>query len=176
MFVNNPLKESNKSLIPLFMNRSVWMNAMCLMVMALWSIEVQSQVPVVFKEIKIDSEKCLQIGDHKSLHSLEQLKEIPLKYNATCEKVEFPKIDFKQKTLITCGQMVRNGEKAIKSTKIEIYRFDGERKIDIYFATFANAEATKRGKVYEHRKWLLVPAFPADYKVTVRYSLNTIGN
>jgi len=143
--------------------------------MFLLSVETYSQVPVVFKEIKIDREKCLQIGDHKSVHSLEQLKEVPMKYNATCEKVEFPKIDFSNKTLITCGQMVRNGDNAIKSTKIEIYRFDGERKIDIYFATFANEEATKRGKVFEHRKWLLVPKFPENYKVTVRYSLNTIG-
>ncbi|MBI9062503.1 MAG: hypothetical protein JEZ14_11005 [Marinilabiliaceae bacterium] len=158
------------------MKRSEWMIAMCVILITLFGVEAYSQVPVVFKEINIDWEKCLQIGDHKSIHSLEQLKKVPMKYNATCEKVEFPKIDFNNKTLITCGQMVRNGEKAIKSTKIEIYRFDGERKIDIYFATFANAEATKRGKVFEHRKWLLVPKFPENYQVTVRYSLNTIGN
>ena len=176
MFVNNPLNESKLILKAVIMKKSEWMTTMCVILMVFFGIETYSQVPVVFKEVIIDREKCLQIGDHMSVHSQDQLKALPMKYNASCEKVEFPKIDFSKKSLITCGQMVRNGEKAIKSTKIEIYRFDGERKIDIYFATFANEEATKRGKVFEHRKWLLVPKFPENYTVTVRYSLNTIGN
>lgn len=158
------------------MKMSRLITIICLLALIVVSNPLAAQVPVVFKEIKIDSDRCLQIGDHKSIQTQEELKAIPMKYKAPCEEVEFPKIDFNKHTLITCGQMVRNGDKAIRSTKIEIFRFDAERKIDIYFATFATADANKRGHVIEHRKWLLVPKFPENYKVTVRYSLNTIGH
>lgn len=133
-----------------------------------------AQTPVVYKELKLDPHYCLQINNFNVAQSVEDLKEIPMKYNATCESIDFGKIDFNKKSVVVCSQYVRNGDKAIKTTKVEVLRNDRDKRIDIYFASFGTTQIQRPGKVFENRKWLLLPKFPENYKVDVRYSLKVV--
>lgn len=142
--------------------------------MLLFNISVFAQTPVVYKELSIDPDLCLQINNFEVIHNLEELKKIPMKYNAPCETIDFGKINFNKKSLVVCTQYVRNGEKAITTSKIEVLRNDKTRRIDVYFATFGSTMIQRPGKVFENRKWLLLPKFPANYKVDVHYSLKVV--
>ncbi|MBS2212267.1 hypothetical protein KEM09_12700 [Carboxylicivirga mesophila] len=133
-----------------------------------------AQTPVVYKEVKLDPLLCLQINNFEVAQSIDDLKKIPLKYNAKCESVDFGKINFEKKSVVVCSQYVRNGETAIKTTKVEVLRNDQAKRIDVYFASFGNAQIQRPGKVYENRKWLLMPKFPENYKVDVHYSLKVV--
>ncbi len=138
------------------------------------SISTWAQTPVVYKEIKLDPRKCLQINNFEVAQSESDLKELPFKYNAECESVEFGKINFNKNSLIICSQYVRNGKDAIKSSRVEILRDDIKKKIEVFFATFGSSGIQRSGKVYEHRKWLLIPKFPDSYKVQVHYSIHVV--
>ena len=133
-----------------------------------------AQVPVVYKELNLDPEYCLQVNNFEVAQSIDDLKEIPLKYNAKCESIDFGKINFNKKSVVVCSQYVRNGEKAIKTTKVEVLRNDKTKRIDIYFASFGSTLIQRQGKVFENRKWLLLPKFPDNYKVDVHYSLKVV--
>jgi len=138
------------------------------------SVSTWGQTPVVYKEIRLDTKKCLQINNFEVARSEEDLKEIPLKYNAECESIDFGKINFNKKSLIVCSQYVRNGKEGIKSSRIEVLRDDSRKKIEVFFASFGASSVQRAGKVYEYRKWLLMPKFPKDYKVEVHYSLHVV--
>ncbi|MBK3517538.1 hypothetical protein [Carboxylicivirga marina] len=133
-----------------------------------------AQTPVVYKELNIDPRYCLQINSFEVAHSLDELKKIPLKYNADCESIDFGKINFVKKSVVVCSQYVRNGKSAIKTTKVEVLRDDRNKRIEIYFASFGTTQIQRQGKVFENRKWLLLPKFPENYKVDVHYALKVV--
>jgi hypothetical protein len=148
--------------------------SLLIMTFVLFGGAITAQTPVIYKEVKVDTEKCLQINNFNVVRSIEEFNELPQKYNANCENINIPKINFDKNILIGLSQYVRNGKKGIKSTRIEVLRNDASRRIDIFFATFASSDINRAGRVHEHRKWLLVPQFPKNYKVDVRYSLNVV--
>ena len=156
------------------MNKAANKSMPIIVAMLLFNISVFAQTPVVYKELSIDPDLCLQINNFEVIHNLEELKKIPMKYNAPCETIDFGKINFNKKSLVVCTQYVRNGEKAITTSKIEVLRNDKTRRIDVYFATFGSTMIQRPGKVFENRKWLLLPKFPANYKVDVHYSLKVV--
>jgi hypothetical protein len=151
-------------------NKSIFI----VLALLLANLSMKAQTPVVYKELNIDPDHCLQINNFEVIHDLEKLKGIPMKYNAPCEAIEFGKINFAKKSLVVCSQYVRNGETAITTTKLEVLRNDREKRIDIYFATFGSTMIQRPGKVFENRKWLLLPKFPSNYKVNVLYSLKVV--
>ncbi|GEM_PF-3998810 len=136
--------------------------------------QLYAQTPVVFKELKLDPKLCWQINDFALLRSGSDLKQIPLKYNASCESVEVGRIDFEKKDLIICNQYIRNGKEAITTTKIEILRNDKAKKVDVFMATFGSSKMQRAGRIFENRKYLLVPKIPKDYKLDVHYSVNVV--
>jgi hypothetical protein len=156
------------------MIRELRKSLMLLLCFFLFAEISKAQTPVVYKEIKLDPQYCLQINNFEVAHSIEELKEIPLKYNAKCEAVDFGKINFNKKSVVVCSQYVRNGETAIKTTRLEVLRNDRTKRIDIYFASFGTTQIQRPGKVFENRKWLLLPKFPDNYKVDVHYSLKVV--
>lgn len=133
-----------------------------------------AQTPVIYKELALDPMLCLQINNYEVVQSLDDFKKIPLKYNAKCESIDFGKINFEKKSLIVCSQYVRNGEEAIKTTKVEVLRDDNSKTINVFFASFCSAQIQRPGKIHENRKWLLLPKFPENYKVDVHYSLKVV--
>ncbi len=151
--------------------KRIYCQLICLLSVAHLSI---AQTPVIYKEMKLDPLLCLQINNFEVAQSMDELKEIPLKYNAKCESVDFGKINFEKKSVIVCSQFVRNGDKALKTTKVEVLRNDRTKRIDVYFASFGNAQIQRPGKFFENRKWLLLPKFPEGYKVDVHYSLKVV--
>ncbi len=135
---------------------------------------MNAQTPVIYKDLKIDPLLCLQINNYEVAQSMEDLKKIPMKYNASCESIDFGKINFEKKSVIACSQYIRNGEGAIKSTHVEVLRNDNRKSIDVFFASFCTGQIQRPGKVYENRRWLMLPKFPEDYKVDVHYSLKVV--
>ncbi|MCU4157066.1 hypothetical protein J1N10_13835 [Carboxylicivirga sp. A043] len=149
-------------------------NLLLLLSFLLFAKLLSAQTPVVYKEIKLDPQFCLQVNNFEVAHSIDDLKKIPLKYNASCESVDFGKINFDAKSVVVCSQYVRNGKKAIKTTKVEVLRNDKAKRIDVYVATFGTTQIQRQGQIFENRKWLLLPKFPENYKVDVHYSLKVV--
>ncbi|TRX66296.1 hypothetical protein [Carboxylicivirga sp. M1479] len=149
---------------------------MCLMLVVSLALlpAVKGQTPIIYKELDLDKSFCLQINNFEVAHSLDDLKKIPYKYNAECESIDFGKINFDKKSIVVCSQFVRNGEEAIKTTKVEVLRNDRSKVIDVYFATFGTTQIQRSGRLYENRKWLLLPKFPKNYRVKVHYSLKVV--
>ncbi|WP_439185496.1 hypothetical protein [Carboxylicivirga taeanensis] len=133
-----------------------------------------AQTPVVYKEMSIDPLLCLQINNFEVAQSMDDLKQIPLKYNAKCDAIDFGRINFDKKSVVICSQYVKNGNDAIKTTRIEVLRNDQARRIDVYFASFGNGQLQRPGKMYENRRCLLLPKFPENYTVDVHYSLKVV--
>jgi len=156
------------------MKQSVKKSALIIVYSLLITTMTLAQTPVVYKEVEIDPLKCLQINSFEVIQSTDKLKEIPMKYNAKCESIDYGKIDYNKKSLIACSQFVRNGEKAITTTKVEVLRNDRDKRIDVYFASFGTTQIQRPGKIFENRKWLLLPKFPDNYKVDVHYSLKVV--
>ncbi|WP_430811047.1 MULTISPECIES: hypothetical protein [unclassified Carboxylicivirga] len=145
-----------------------------LMVIGIVGANLTAQIPIVYKELALDPKLCWQIKNFEVVHSLSELKDIPLKYKAPCETLNYGKINFDTQSVIICSQYVRNGAEGIKSTRVEVLRNDKRKRIDVFFAAFGSAIVQRPGKVFENRKVLLLPKFPADYKVEVHYSLKVL--
>ena len=148
---------------------------LCLMIGMLAKASLSSaQTPVVYKEVDLDTEKCLQVNGYEVVQNEADLRNIPLKYSSNCEAIDIGKISLDEQSLIICSQYVRNGKNGISSSRLEVLRDDKRKRIEVFFAVFGSSSIQRTGKVYEYRKSILLPKFPNNYKIEVRSSIHVV--